>query len=277
MANYIQLEFKDISAEHSDLLLAALSGVGFEGFEEGENNLKACIPATDYDAAAVKVIAAKNELNFVQTTIVETNWNAVWESNFQPVTVNDFVYAKPWVGIRADFHEPIAGVEHEIVITPKMSFGTGHHATTYMMIQQMQKMDFTAKTVFDFGTGTGILSILAEKLGAEKIIAVDSDDWSIANTTENLERNLSVKVQLSQADSVPDKGPFDIILANINKNVILENFSSLVKQLRPAGILLISGLLEEDKKDILEAAGKLSLILNEKTTSNNWLALRFTH
>jgi ribosomal protein L11 methyltransferase len=168
-------------------------------------------------------------------------------------------------------------VEHEIVITPKMSFGTGHHATTFMMIQQMQEIDFSGKKVFDFGTGTGILAILAERLGAKKIIAVDNDDWSIANTAENLERNNCSKVELKKADKVTADERFDIILANINKNVILDNFSSLVKQLSSKGILLLSGLLTEDEADILAEAGKFPLIFSVKSASNNWVALRFCH
>ncbi len=123
------------------------------------------------------------QLSFSKTIIEETNWNQVWESNFDPVIVDDFV------AVRAHFHEPIKNVQHEIVITPKMSFGTGHHATTYMMMQQMRELDFAGKNVFDFGTGTGVLAILAEKLGAQKVIAIDNDDWSIENADENVKRN----------------------------------------------------------------------------------------
>lgn len=269
MSQYIQIEFQNVSTEQSDLLLAELNMIGFDGFEENENCLKAFIPSTDFDEAAVKEIAEKNVVTFTKSEIEETNWNAVWESSFQPVIVDDFV------GIRADFHEPIAGVEYEIVITPKMSFGTGHHATTYMMIQQMREIDFTGKTVFDFGTGTGILSILAEKLGAEKILAIDYDEWSIANTAENLERNNCTKSKLKKADNAQGEEQYGIILANINKNVILDNFSSLVKQVEAGGTLLLSGLLIDDEKDILSQASKYPLIFNGKSTRNNWISLRF--
>ena len=199
----------------------------------------------------------------------ETNWNAVWESNFQPVLVDDFV------AVRADFHESIAGVKHEVIITPKMSFGTGHHATTHMMIQQMQAIDFTSKAVFDFGTGTGILAILAEKLGAAAIMAVDNDDWSITNTAENLERNSCRKVELKKVDTAEGEGRYDVILANINKNVILDNLSSLIKQLASGGNLLLSGLLEADETDILTATGKFPLRYNGKITMAGWICLRF--
>ena len=253
------------------MLLAQLNEIGFDGFEEEENSLKAFIPANDFIGAALKEIAANHNLSFNQSTIEEANWNAVWESNFQPVIVDDFV------GIRAGFHKPITGVEHEIVITPKMSFGTGHHATTFMMIQQIKEIDFTGKTVFDFGTGTGILAILAEKLGASKIVAVDYDEWSIANAEENLVRNKCSKVGLKKADTAAGEEQYDIILANINKNVILDNFSSLVKKLSHPGILLLSGLLEGDENDITTAASKSALRFSVKSSRNNWIALRFIH
>ena len=269
MPNYIQIEFQNISTEQSDLLLAELNVIGFEGFEENDNSLKAFIPSADFDEAAVREIAETHAVTFIKSEIEETNWNAVWESNFQPVVVDDFV------GIRADFHEPIAGVEHEIVITPKMSFGTGHHATTYMMIQQMREIDFIGKTVFDFGTGTGILAILAEKLGAAKILAIDYDEWSIANTAENLERNNCTKSTLQKADNAEGEEQFDIILANINKNVILDNFSTLVKQVAAGGTLLLSGLLIDDENDILSQASKFPLVFYGKVTRNNWICLRF--
>ncbi len=269
MATYIQLEFQNLTSEKSDLLIAQLSEIGFDGFEEAEKNLKAFIPENDFIEEAVKEIATSHNLSFSQSVIEETNWNAVWESNFQPVIVDDFV------AIRADFHEPITGVEHEIVITPKMSFGTGHHATTFMMIQQMKEIDFNGKTVFDFGTGTGILAILAEKLGAAKIVAVDYDEWSIENAEENLKRNNCSKFELKKADNAASQEQYDIILANINKNVILDNFPSLVKLLAPNGVLLLSGLLETDETDILTEAGKYPLIFNEKIASNKWMAIRF--
>lgn len=271
MANYIQIEFQNISAEQSDVLLAQLSSIGFEGFEEGENSLKAFIPSGEFDEALLKEITSAHNLSFTQSTIKETNWNAVWESNFDPVIVEDFV------GIRADFHEPIKGVEHEILITPKMSFGTGHHATTYMMIQQMREIDFTGKTVFDFGTGTGVLAILAEKLGSINIVAIDNDEWSITNTTENLERNGVEKIELKKVDDAKGNKEYDVILANINKNIILENMDALVSQLKRGGSILFSGLLEEDETDIMNAVKSYPLNHIKKTSRNNWIALRFSY
>jgi ribosomal protein L11 methyltransferase len=270
MSQYIQIEFQNITTEQSSILIAQLSEMAFEGFEETETGLKAFIPVKDYDENAVKEIAGQQKITFTKTIIEETNWNEVWESNFDPVIVDDFV------AIRADFHEPVKGVEHEIIVTPKMSFGTGHHATTYMMIQQMRQIDFAGKTVFDFGTGTGILAILAEKLGAKKIVAVDNDDWSIENAGENIQQNNCTSIDLKKVSTPAFDHSFDIILANINKNVILENFHLLVNQLAKGGVLLLSGLLKEDENDIFRKSIEYSLQLVQTTVRDNWLCLRFS-
>jgi ribosomal protein L11 methyltransferase len=271
MNNYIQIEFQDISIEQSERLIAELNEIGFEGFEETKKKLSAFISSETYNESRVKEIADKLSLGFNKSIIEETNWNEVWETNFESVMVDDFV------AIRADFHKPVIGVEHEIIITPKMSFGTGHHATTYMMIQQMQEIDFTNKTVFDFGTGTGVLAILAEKLGAVKIIAVDNDEWSITNAAENIQKNNCNKIQLIKTDNADMDEQVDIILANINKNTILDNFSSLAKQLSLNGSLLISGLLKEDEEQILQAAEQHHIRAIKKLIQNNWLSIRFEH
>jgi len=270
MNNYIQIEFQDISTEQAERLIAELNEIGFEGFEEVEKKLSAFISAETYNESQVKEIADKLSLVFSKSVIEETNWNEVWEANFQPVVVNDFV------GIRADFHQPITNVEHEIIITPKMSFGTGHHATTYMIIQQMREIDFTNKSVFDFGTGTGVLAILAEKLGAKKVLATDNDEWSINNATENIEKNNCTRIELRLSSEVPEQEKFDVILANINKNVILANLPLLYQRLKTNGILLLSGLLAEDEKDMLEAIDKLKLKFINKTVRSNWLSLRLS-
>lgn len=271
MSKYIQIEFLNISSEQSEILVAQLSSIGFEGFEEEENSLKAFIPSAEFEESLLEEITAANNIPFTKTIIEERNWNAFWESNFDPVIVDDFV------AIRADFHEPITGMEHEILITPKMSFGTGHHATTYMMIQQMREIDFADKIVFDFGTGTGVLAILSEILGAKKIIAVDNDDWSIENAKENIEKNGCKEIELQKAQDAGSGKIYDIILANINKNVILGNIENLTRQLAPNGILLLSGLLSDDESEIINAVNQKSLDIKEKSGRNNWIALKFAN
>ena len=170
------------------------------------------------------------------------------------------------------FINQLKNVKHEIIITPKMSFGTGHHATTYMMIRQMQNIDFTNKTVFDFGTGTGILAILAKKLGASSVTAIDVDEWSIKNAEENFEKNDVTGINLYQSSLLPEE-QFNIVLANINRNVLIQYASRLVNILLPKGILLVSGLLAEDEEAIVEVFNKLKLIRHEQ--KQNWISLLF--
>ena len=270
MSKYLRLQFTGINAEQSEILIAELSDAGYEGFEEGLNELKAYIPSENWNEAELIEVAERVGASWSKELIEETNWNQVWESNFQPVTVDEFV------SIRAHFHEPVKGVKHEIIITPKMSFGTGHHATTYMMIQLMGTIQMEEKSLLDFGTGTGVLAILASKSGASPVIAIDNDDWSIANARENILQNNCASVILKKGDTARLNLVFDIILANINKNVILDNFASLVKQLDPAGVLVLSGLLTTDEPEIMAKAQEQGLTLNQSLAKDNWLALKLS-
>lgn len=271
MTGHIQITFPGLQPEQQDVLIAHLAEAGFEGFEQNDEELRAYIPAGLYDKALLQEMAFKYQLGYSEELIPEQNWNSVWESGFSPVIVDDFV------AIRAGFHEPVAGVEHELVITPKMSFGTGHHATTSMMIRQMRSIDFTDKSVFDFGTGTGILAILSEKLGAAKVLAIDNDEWSITNAEENIKGNSCRKIQLANSDRPPGPDQFDIVLANINRNVILENFPALSGLLAPGCIVLLSGLLAADEENILRVTESHSLQLCARLEQNNWICLRFRH
>jgi ribosomal protein L11 methyltransferase len=267
MRNYIQLEFENIDEQITEVVIALLSDLNYEGFEESENNLKAFIKEEDFNEATLTEIVEPFNLYYTQSKIEETNWNQVWESNFEPIVIEDIC------AIRADFHEPITGVKNEIIITPKMSFGTGHHATTHMMIQMMDKLKFQDKLVFDFGTGTGILAIFAEKLGAEKIIAIDNDDWSIDNTIENNLRNQCAKIEVYLSEEIPSDSLFDIILANINKHVILASLNKLSQQLKAGGDLLISGFLPEDEDDIMAVAKDFNFFLKSKLLMGKWICL----
>ncbi len=271
MDDFVQIIFSDIQPEQQEILMAHLSEAGFSGFEQGDKELNAFIAKQQFDPEILRELAFKYQLSYKQELVPAKNWNAVWESNFQPVIIDDFV------SIRADFHDQVMGVEHEIVITPKMSFGTGHHATTYMMVQQMREINFNGKTVFDFGTGTGILAILAEKLKAKEIIAVDNDEWSIANAAENIDRNGGIAIKLENAETITGNRQFDVVLANINRNVIVENFSVIVEKLAPGGDLVLSGLLLDDEPAIIQCAKKTGLLLIKRTTRDNWLSVRFTH
>ena len=254
--------------EEQEILVSELSELGATGFEQTEELLIAYFPELDFNSYEVQKAIG----SFISHSILlkEENWNEVWEKNFQPVVVDQFC------AVRADFHESIPGVKHEIIITPKMSFGTGHHATTYMMMEQMKDIDFKGRRVFDFGTGTGILAILAEKLGTENIMATDIDTWSIENAEENIRRNECSRIRLSLSNVLP-AGQFDIILANINRNVILEYLSQLASILIPGGKLLLSGLMVADEADIQKACAQYGFRQIKISERNNWISILYCH
>jgi ribosomal protein L11 methyltransferase len=271
MPNTIQLSFEELSTDQREILIAHLAELGFEGFEETDSGLNAYISENNFDRTVVAYTCSKYGLDFEENVLPAQNWNHSWESNFQPVIVDDFV------AVRADFHPAINNVKYELLITPKMSFGTGHHATTYMMMQQMREIDFKDRSVLDLGTGTGVLAILAEKLGASSVLAIDNDEWSISNAEENICKNHCSKIDLRLSDSLAEMDHFfDIILANINRNVILDNLASLVKHMQKATELLLSGLLTSDEEDLLEAARKFSLNPCRRMENNNWICLSLT-
>ncbi|HEU4632923.1 MAG TPA: 50S ribosomal protein L11 methyltransferase [Flavisolibacter sp.] len=263
--NSIQLTIQ-ANEEQQEILISQLDELHANGFEQTNDSLIAYFAENNFDS--YEIYQLLQDYTFTIATIEEQNWNQVWESNFTPVFVDDFC------AIRANFHEPVRNVEHEIIITPKMSFGTGHHATTYMMVQQMREISFSNKTVFDFGTGTGILAILAEKLGASSVSAIDVDDWSIENASENLVENGCTKITLELSSTIPAR-PFDIILANINRNVILSNLPQLKKALPAGGVLLLSGLLTTDQTDVVTAGSQIKLDLVKQTQKDNWISLLF--
>ncbi|HEX6171994.1 MAG TPA: 50S ribosomal protein L11 methyltransferase [Chitinophagaceae bacterium] len=266
--DYIKITFTDLQPEQREILIAQLADAGYEGFEEKDTGLDAFINSKSFDKLILNEISFKYQTPYTKEKIAETNWNKVWESNFEPVIVNDYV------AIRADFHKPISNTQFEIVITPKMSFGTGHHATTHMMIELMKEIDFNGRSVLDFGTGTGILAILAERSGAKNIVAIDNDDWSITNAEENFKKNNCNKIILKKASDATSEIKFDIILANINKNIILENLVLIKEQLNKGGQILLSGLLESDNEEILTVSSQLHLKLKKKLIRNNWIALQ---
>ena len=270
MSKYIQIDIKPIDEETAAIAIAELSQTGFDGFLEEENTLKAFCKEADFEENDLIILMNKLSLNYSLSTIEDQNWNELWESNFEPVQVDDFV------GIRASFHPSFTNVAYEIVITPKMSFGTGHHATTYLMMQLMREVDFRDQTVYDFGTGTGILAILAEKLGATKLLAVDNDDWCIENASENILINRCKYIDIHKVDKCEINSKYQIILANINKNIILDNIQSLAYGLEKYGDLILSGLLIEDEADIRVACEALQLVHKTTVQRNGWIACRFT-
>lgn len=262
--NTIQIKIK-ATKEDQEILISKLEEFS-TGFEQTDEMLIAYFDELNFESYLIKQILA--HYKFQIDTLEDRNWNEEWERNFQPIHIANFC------GIRAHFHQPIIDVEHELIITPKMSFGTGHHATTYMMIEQMRNIDFTNKSVLDFGTGTGVLAILAEKCGSQNVLAIDNDSWSIENAKENIEKNNCKHVIIELSSALPDK-QFDIILANINKNVLIENMRRLKESLKSNGLLLMSGLLSSDEEDILKACQKEDLQLKNLEVKDNWISVLY--
>lgn len=267
--NYTLVSFQSISEEQKELLIAILPEFGFHGMEETEQGIKAYTTETDTDFDGLLTVSNQLGVEFQLETLEKENWNKTWESNFDPVVILGKVQ------VRAHFHPPLDSVEHQILITPKMSFGTGHHPTTRMMMLAMLETDFHGKRVIDFGTGTGILSILAEKLGGIHIEAIDNDDWSINNVIENIELNDAKAIQVIKASTLNVSAPADVVLANINKNVLIEHVHDLFKYTRENGVLIISGLLRTDYEDMLEVFVPVFGPLSKSYFEGDWLAMSF--
>jgi ribosomal protein L11 methyltransferase len=270
--NFIQMQYVKIVfalTADNDVLMALLSDAGYEGFEEAGPELLAYIKEADFDADQLKAIAEMQGANYRVEIIPAQNWNALWESNFSPVIVADFCT------IRAHFHDLKVTTPYEIIITPKMSFGTGHHATTQLMMTMMKDYPFAGKSVLDFGTGTGVLAILAEKLGAANILAIDNDQWSVDNALENIERNDCKKTEVSIGSLEDVHVQTDVILANINRHILLQYMHELFDRLNAGGTLFMSGLLLEDEDIITHAATNESFHFLSKAVQNGWIALRF--
>ncbi|MFT5165895.1 MAG: ribosomal protein L11 methyltransferase [Saprospiraceae bacterium] len=259
------------SPELAEILIAFLSEQPFDTFEETASGLDAFIAvAEDSEAVEVAMAALSTQFNFQfeKELIKAQNWNKIWESNFQPIIVGDFC------GIRADFHQLDKEVQHEIIINPKMAFGTGHHATTFMVIEHMKDLDFKNREVLDYGCGTGILAILAAKLGARQIEAVDIELASFENSLENAEINNISCINCVHGTLDNIKGDtFDIILANINRNVILDSLSSLYKRLVKNGILIVSGFIEKDSALLLEATKSQGFLHLKTKNKDNWISM----
>lgn len=261
--------FKTSDAPLREILIAELSVLGFDSFDEDEQHLRAYPSLAEIGEEEVRGVAERYGVAFHREEIPEQNWNAIWEQQFEPVIVEGFCT------VRADFHQLPVTTPYEVVITPKMSFGTGHHATTQLMITEMKDLDFTGRHVFDFGTGTGILAVLASLLGAASVLAVDNDVWSYENALENAGRNnsgnISIKkgsLELAQGDS------YDIILANINRHILLHYMKPIHDLLRPGGTILMSGLLEGDFQVVDEAARAAGFVPVHQRQQEQWIVLR---
>lgn len=271
---YIAYHFKIQPKEPaSEILIAELGNVGFESFVETEEGLTAYIQQKDWTKTildGIYVLQSKEfEIEYTKEVIKQVNWNSEWEKNFNPIQVDDLV------SVRAPFHEN-PNLKYDIVIEPKMSFGTGHHETTHMMIQHLLDLDLKNKKVLDMGCGTGILAILAEMKGAKPIDAIDNDNWCFVNSLENLERNNCKQISVFEGDaSMLKNKKYEVIIANINRNILLNDMQTYTNCLSKNGVLLLSGFYKEDIPIIDEEVTKYGLKLDKTVERNNWVALKY--
>jgi len=273
--NYKLVEIEVLNEDFIDIFVAELSAIEFEGFEESSQKVIAYIPENLLDLDDLRDVIhkyskmAKAKLVSVKD-LEDKNWNELWESNFKAVCIDDKIIVK------APFHKTNKVYPFTITIEPKMSFGTGHHETTALVLGQMLEIDFTDKSVFDYGSGTGILSIMASKLNAKEIFAIDIDNWAYVNSKENFELNKVGNVVVKKGTIVEAANKkFEIVLANINRNVILETFDALVACLSDSAKVLFSGLLSEDFEIVNEMATKHKMKLFSKKEHNNWIVLHY--
>ena len=275
--NYYELLFTTIPTEdyQQDLLINALGEIGFDTFEELDFGFKAYIPATDFDQSKLDEQLSLYQdvftFSYEITLIPQKNWNEVWESNFEPIEIGNKIF------VRATFHQPRPEFPYEIVIDPKMAFGTGHHQTTSMMLELMLENDFENKTVLDMGCGTGILAIMASKLGASAITAIDYDPVCYESTIENAQLNhiQNITALCGSKEVIPDV-QFDIILANINRNILLDQMQSYSEVLKIGGEIYFSGFYETPDLDIITDEARkygLKYIIHKK--NKEWVAAKF--
>ncbi|WP_304235894.1 50S ribosomal protein L11 methyltransferase [Jiulongibacter sediminis] len=272
--NYFEATI-EVNADFAEILIAELAEIGFDTFLENDNGLQAYITEELFDDQAFKLLmedySTKTSLFYSIKGIEKQNWNAEWEKSFDPIEVND------QIRVRATFHEAKEGVPYEIIITPKMSFGTGHHETTSQVMQLQLEVDHKNKKVLDVGTGTGILAILAEKLGASLIRAFDIDEWSVENTLENIELNNCHNISVGQGTIKDEtKEEYDIVIANINRNILLDELSIYSTFLKKGGILMLSGFYEKDGPDIEAECNKHSLKKVKIISKKDWAAVVYT-
>ena len=258
-----------------EILIAELGYAGFESFVETEEGATAYIQKEEWHEQILEDVQILNseefEISYTFDEIRQTNWNAEWEKNFNPIVVDDLC------AVRAPFHDKF-DTAFDIVIEPKMSFGTGHHETTHMMIQHILKNEFSKKSVLDMGCGTGVLAILAEMKGATKLDAIDIDNWCYLNSVENVERNNCEQISVYEGDvNLLDGKHYDVVIANINRNILLQDIPRYADCLNTGGMLFLSGFYAQDIPMIEEACQKNGLKLVDQLERNNWVALKFVN
>ena len=272
--NYIEYDFTVFPTEMgAEILMAELAEVGFDSFEDTPTGIKAYIPKDSWNEHILQDIYLLSNPEFTVsyqiTEIEQVNWNEEWEKNFSPIVVEDLCT------VRANFH-PVPNTRYDIVITPKMSFGTGHHETTYMMLQQLLPLSLEGTKVLDMGCGTGILAIMAALRGARDITAIDIDPWCVDNATENVQQNNCSFITIKEGDvSLITGEQYNLILANINRNILLSDIPAYTQALLPQGLLLVSGFYVEDLPAIKEKCQEVGLTYLSHIERNRWVSAKF--
>jgi len=270
---YVEIQCRYPDGFPGDEVLPVLLGeIGFESFIETEEGVSAYIPSEHFSEDALDALLSSlpEKICYEKIVIPDQNWNAMWESNFEPVLIDKSCL------VRAPFHEKQNDIEFELIIEPRMAFGTAHHETTFQMLQLLLKEDVTGKTVLDMGCGTGIIAILAEKKGATSVTAIDNDEWAYNNTCDNLHiNNTKVTKALLGDASLLGNESYDVIFANINRNILLQDMKTYCNVLNDNGVIFFSGFYTEDIEAIQKEAEKHGLQLEARSEKNNWSALRF--
>ena len=272
---YVEVDFHVYPLDGGrDILLAVLTKQQFESFLETKTGLRAYIKQADWDRIDVQKALSFMPSDFVVfhqiNEIPVVNWNSHWESSFHPIVVGDYT-------VRAPFHPP-KKTTHELIIKPKMSFGTGHHQTTQLMMKHALEIDMTGKSVLDMGCGTGILGILAAELGAKSVLAIDIESWCVENTLENAERNRCnhiVKAIRGDVDMVEEN--YDLIFANINRNTLIRHIPHYAKRLQRQGVLFLSGFYQTDLLAISQECNSNGLTFHSNTQFDGWVCAKYVY
>jgi ribosomal protein L11 methyltransferase len=272
--DYIEISVTNFTGFDPEIVIARLADLGCESFTESESGIQGYIREDVYQEEPVisylQEISDDHGLRYSVQKIESQNWNALWESAYEPVIIAGKCC------VRAPFHEPLTGMQFDLVIEPRMSFGTAHHETTSLMIELLMQEEVNGKWVLDMGCGTGVLAILAHKMHAAGVIAIDNDDWAYSNAVDNMEKNdaMAVTVIQGEVDAIPVR-EYDLILANINRNVLLNDIPGYARRLAANGVLLVSGFYQEDLDLIREVAVKSGLHYLSHTSDNNWVGAKF--
>ncbi len=272
--DYIEFSLHLLPDSQPEILMALLADLGFESFLESEEGILGYIREDVFDPDVVipylDEMVTKGSVFYGYKTIPGQNWNAVWESNYDPVIIDDKCM------VRAPFHKPVEGILYDIVISPKMSFGTAHHETTVLMARSLMVENPAGQRVLDMGCGTGVLAILACKLGAREVVAVDNDEWAFANAIDNAEQNKESRISVIRGEAIDiPSPPYNLVLANINRNVLLRDMAVYTRILVTPGTLLISGFYEEDLHSLKLEASRVGLLFISSMAENKWAVAKF--